>query len=122
MQIIYQINFIVIFMIFLSSIYSLVVSNNLLKKLISLGIMQTSVILFFIAIARVYDGDIPFIRCEFDELCDDLYNNPIPHILMLTAIVVGVTYFIVGLFMISAVNKEFSSLDDNAINASLEDE
>ena len=92
--------FIMIFFIFSSSFFLIITSPSYVKKLIGLNILQLSVILFYIAISYIDNASSP-IRGENTSL----FVNPLPHVLMLTAIVVGVSTLSVGVSIVMKINK-----------------
>ena len=84
-------------MILSVGLYGLIASNHLFKKLASLAIMQTAVILLYISIGYVgSDANIPI----YKEGTNAIYTNPLPQVLMLTAIVVGLAVTAVGYTLI----------------------
>ncbi|MDA7845384.1 cation:proton antiporter subunit C [Rickettsiales bacterium] len=92
--------------------YGLIASTNLVKKLISLSVMQTSIILLYITLGyRGPNAVIPVAKGT-----SLIYTNPLPQVLMLTAIVVGLTVTTVGLALIIKLNKRFNSLDSKTID------
>lgn len=88
-------------------LYITIVSSRLIKKLIGLTIFQVSVLLFYISVSFISGGSIPIIDGE-----THLYVNPLPHVLMLTAIVVGVATLAVGLALIILIKKESEEKSD----------
>ncbi|AHX05712.1 NADH-ubiquinone/plastoquinone oxidoreductase chain 4L family protein [Ehrlichia chaffeensis str. Liberty] len=91
-------------------LYVTTANKNLVKKLIGLNIFQTSVLLFYISIGYVSDGNVPILN---DKVI--LYTNPLPSVLMLTAIVVGVAILAVGLSIIVKIRRAFSSINNKEI-------
>jgi multicomponent Na+:H+ antiporter subunit C len=91
--------------------YVVIAHNNLVKKLIGLGLFQTSVFIFYIAIGKVSDASPPI-----QEAGIDLYSNPLPHVLILTAIVVGVATAAVGLGLIVRIREAYGTIEDDQIN------
>jgi multicomponent Na+:H+ antiporter subunit C len=112
---IYNLNYIIAIFIFAAGLYITIVSNNLIKKLLGLAIFQTSVLLFYISMAKVTGGNIPVLKCLDYNLCPGLYTNPLPHVLMLTAIVVGVATLAVGLAIIIRIKQDFNTIDEEEI-------
>jgi multicomponent Na+:H+ antiporter subunit C len=110
-----MINYIVCFAIFLLSLYSIATSKNLLKKIISLAIFQSSVLLFFITMAKVSDAGAPILKCLDYNNCPNIYSNPLPHVLMLTAIVVGVAGLAVGIALIIRIDKSYGTIEEDEI-------
>ena len=72
-----------------------------LKKLVGMSVLQAAVLLFYISLAYVKDGVAPILSND-----NFLYVNPLPHVLMLTAIVVGVATLSLGLALVVLINKE----------------
>jgi multicomponent Na+:H+ antiporter subunit C len=98
-----------------TGLYGTTNSSNYLKKLVSLSILQSGVILFFIAIAKVKDGQIPILACLDFKQCPEQLINPLPHVLMLTAIVVGVATLAVGLALIIRIKEEYGTIEENTL-------
>ena len=90
-------------------LYMVVASSNLIKKIIGLNLFQTSIFLFFVTTAFVEDGSAPVIPEE--AVAGDLYASPLPHVIVLTAIVVGVALTAVALALIVRIHREYGTLD-----------
>lgn len=67
----------------------MIADKNYIRRVIGLGIFQTSALLFFVALGKLNIGVIPFDKCEGNLPCAYYYSAALPHVLMLTAIVVG---------------------------------
>jgi len=93
----------------------MVVCLNLVRKLIGMYIMQTSIILFFITLAVKENSTIPILLPSATALTPEAYANPLPHVLMLTAIVVGVSTLGVSLAMVIALYREHNTLEEDQI-------
>ncbi|MEM9291220.1 MAG: cation:proton antiporter subunit C [Acidobacteriota bacterium] len=93
-------------------LYTVIASSHLLKKLIGLSIFQTAVILFFVAMAKVEGGTAPILWEGNPEV---LYSNPLPHALMLTAIVVSVATTAVGLALVVRLHESYGTLEEDDI-------
>lgn len=96
-----NLNYSIAILIFFIGLYITLASNSDFKKLVGMSIFQTAVLWFYISIAKIY-GAIPPI-CKTS--CELIYSFPLPHVLMLTAIVVGVTTFSLGLSLIIKMNS-----------------
>lgn len=98
--------------IFLMSagMYILIARGNLLKKLIGLGILQTSVYLLYIAPGKLIGGTAPIVAEGFT-----LYSNPLPHVLILTAIVVGVATLALGLALVVRIREAYGTIEEDEI-------
>ena len=94
-------------------LYVLIARENLVKKMMGLNLFQVSVILFYVSIARVEGGTAP-ILIEGAE--DVLYSNPLPHVLMLTAIVVGVAVTAVGLALVVLIKEAYGTVEESSLH------
>lgn len=81
-------------------LYITIAYDNLIKKLVGLGMLQTSVFIFFISASTIENGTAPLLASGYD-----VYTNPLPHVLILTAIVVNVSVTAVGLALIIRIKK-----------------
>jgi multicomponent Na+:H+ antiporter subunit C len=113
--VLYRPHFVAFIILFLLGIYIMVVSLNLIKKLIGMYLMQTSIILFFITLAVKKDSTIPIILSSTTAVTPEAYANPLPHVLMLTAIVVGVSTLGVSLAMVIALYRQYNTLEEDQI-------
>jgi multicomponent Na+:H+ antiporter subunit C len=95
-----------------AGLYIVIARSNLLKKLIGLGIFQTSVYLLYIAPGKLLGGTAPIIAEGFGQ-----YSNPLPHVLILTAIVVGVATLALGLAIVVRIREAYSSIEEDEILA-----
>jgi multicomponent Na+:H+ antiporter subunit C len=92
--------------------YIVVARSNILKKLVGLGILQTSVYLLYIAPGKIVGGTAPILSETFT-----LYSNPLPHVLILTAIVVGVATLALGLALVVRIREAYGSIEEDDILA-----
>ncbi|MEK6734023.1 MAG: cation:proton antiporter subunit C [Pseudomonadota bacterium] len=93
-------------LLFCLGLYVVFSSNNSIKKLLGLSLFQTSVLWFYISIAKVAKAQPPILKCLLVENCPSLYSNPLPHVLMLTAIVVGAATVSLGYALIINFENE----------------
>ena len=108
-------NFIVFVILFLWGLYIMVVHPNLVKKLIGLYILQTSVIFFLVAFSAKQGATVPVIRPDSIPVNALEYANPLPHVLTVTAIVVQVATLGVSLALVSAAYRRYRTLDENEV-------
>lgn len=106
-------NYWIVFLLMMSGLYVVIVSTNLIKKIIGLNIFQTSVFILYISIGKVSGGTAPILT---DGIT--LYSNPLPHVLILTAIVVGVATTALGLAIVVRIHSAFNSIDEEQIYTS----
>lgn len=92
-------------------LFALFTERHLVKQLVGLVVFQTAVFLFFIEGSVRRDGDVPVIDPELGS-DPTLYVNPLPHLLILTALVVGVAVIGVALALIVTIRRGFGTLDD----------
>lgn len=101
--------------------FGVIAPTNLVKKLIGLSIFQVSVLLYYISIAKIKDAAAPILKIENHQLVESIngqeiiYNNPLPHVLMLTAIVVGVAVLAVGLALIVRIKESYGTIEEDEI-------
>ena len=94
----------------IAGLYIVVASGNLVKKLIGLGIFQTAVYLLYIAPGKLIGGTAPILAESFT-----IYSNPLPHVLILTAIVVGVATLALGLAIAVRIREAYGSIEEDEI-------
>jgi len=90
--------------------YIVMVSPNLVKKIMGLNIFQTSVFLLYISIGKISGGTAPILT---DTAAP--YSNPLPHVLILTAIVVGVATTALGLALVVRIHSAFGSINEDEL-------
>lgn len=95
--------------------YVVVARGNLVKKIIGLNIFQASVFLLYISIGKVFGGTAPIIIDSVDG-SPVTYSNPLPHVLILTAIVVGVATTALGLSLVVRINEAYGTIEEDEIS------
>lgn len=113
-------NFVAFVTLFLLGLFITVVHHNLVKKLIGLYLVQTSVIFFLVTISAKSNATVPIVDIAANAAAGVTYANPLPHALTLTAIVVQVATLGVSLALVAAIYRRFGSLDENEILKRLE--
>lgn len=101
--------FITIFLM-VAGLFIVTSRTNLIKKLVGLGIFQTSVYLLYIAPAKLIGGTAPILSDAFT-----IYSNPLPHVLILTAIVVGVATLALGLALVVRIREAYDTIEEDEI-------
>jgi multicomponent Na+:H+ antiporter subunit C len=99
--------FITIFLMMVG-LFIVIARGNLIKKLVGLGIFQTSVYLLYIAPGKIVGGTAPILSDAFK-----VYSNPLPHVLILTAIVVGVATLALGLALVVRIREAYDSIEED---------
>lgn len=95
-----------------AGMYILITRGNLLKKLIGLAILQSSVYLLYVAPAKLLGGTAPILSERYT-----VYSNPLPHVLILTAIVVGVATLALGLAITVRIREAYGTIEEDEILA-----
>lgn len=96
----------------MAGFYVVISQGNLVKKLVGLALFQTSVFILYISLGKVAGGHAPI----FDATIT-VYSNPLPHVLILTAIVVGVATTAVGLALVVRIHEAYGSVEEDEIQA-----
>jgi multicomponent Na+:H+ antiporter subunit C len=94
----------------IAGLYIVIARGNLIKKLIGLGIFQTSVYLLYIAPGKLIGGTAPILDPNFT-----IYSNPLPHVLILTAIVVGVATLALGLAIVVRIREAYGTIEEDEV-------
>ena len=97
----------------MTGFYIVVSRGNLIKKIIGLNLFQPSVFLFYISIGNVSGGTAPILPMKLKVEDFSVYSNPLPHVLILTAIVVGVATTALGLALIIRIKEAYSSIEEH---------
>ncbi len=97
-------------LIMVTGLYVVIARNNLIKKLVGLSIFQTAVYLLYIAPGKLIGGTAPIIAPGFQT-----YSNPLPHVLILTAIVVGIATMALGLALVVRIREAYDSIEEDDI-------
>ena len=105
-------NYWVTVFLMMAGFYVVIAQGNLVKKIVGLGLFQTSVFIMYISMGKVADGNAPI----YSETITH-YSNPLPHVLILTAIVVGVATTAVGLALIVRIHEAYGSVEEDEIQA-----
>jgi multicomponent Na+:H+ antiporter subunit C len=103
-------NYWVVIVLMMTGLYVVIARGNLLKKIIGLNIFQVSVIMFYVSMGKINGGTAPIVAKGFE-----VYSNPIPSVLMLTAIVVGVATSAVGLSLLVRIQEAYGTIEEDDI-------
>ena len=95
-----------------SGLYIVIARGNMVKKLVGLSLFQTSVYLLYISAGKVTGGTAPIVDPRFT-----VYSHPLPHVLILTAIVVGVATLALGLALVVRINEAYGTIEEDEIFA-----
>jgi multicomponent Na+:H+ antiporter subunit C len=103
-------NYAVTIFLMIAGLYVVIARGNMLKKLVGLGVFQTSVYLLYIEPGKIVGGTPPIVDPAFT-----VYSNPLPHVLILTAIVVGVATLALGLALVVRINEAYGTIEEDEI-------
>lgn len=103
-------NYVVTILLMIGGLYIVVAHGNMIKKLIGLSLFQTSVYLLYIEPGKIIGGTAPVVDAAFT-----VYSNPLPHVLILTAIVVGVATLALGVALVVRINEAFGTIEEDEL-------
>ena len=104
-----------LFILLMTGLYIVIAKGNLVKKIVGLNIFQTSVFMLYISMGKIAGGTAPIFPLDLKVDPDTLYSNPLPHVLILTAIVVGVATTSLGLALIIRIREEYHNIEEAQI-------
>jgi len=105
-------NYWVFAIILMTGFYAVIAKGNLIKKLIGLSIFQSAVFLLYISMDKVDGGTAPIIQ---KGVIDQVYSNPLPQVLILTAIVVGISTTALGLAIVVRIKESYGTIEEHEI-------
>jgi multicomponent Na+:H+ antiporter subunit C len=112
-------NYWLFIVLMMTGLYIVVARGNLVKKIVGLNIFQTSVFMFYISIGKVTGGTAPIYPVDSQghiQVDPSLtYSNPLPHVLILTAIVVGIATTSLALALIIRIREEYDTIEEEDI-------
>jgi multicomponent Na+:H+ antiporter subunit C len=103
-------NYWVVVVLMMLGFFIIIAHGNLIKKIVGLSIFQTSVFIFYISVAKLDGGSAPILADGTTA-----YSNPLPHVLILTAIVVGIATTALGLALTMRINEAYGSIEEELI-------
>ena len=96
----------------MTGFYIVIATGNLIKKLIGLSIFQSAVFLLYITMDKVEGGTAPIIQ---EGMTDQIFSNPLPQVLILTAIVVGISTTALGLALVVRIKEAYDTIEESGI-------
>jgi multicomponent Na+:H+ antiporter subunit C len=106
-----QWNYMLVIILMMVGFYTVIARGNLIKKMVGLNIFQTSVFMLYISMGKLTNGTAPILTGD----ASTVYSNPLPHVLILTAIVVGVATTAVGYALIIRIREAFNTIEEDDI-------
>ncbi|MEM8700054.1 MAG: cation:proton antiporter subunit C [Pseudomonadota bacterium] len=104
-----------------AGLYTVVAKSNMIKTLFGLSLFQTSVYLLYLSPGKILGGTPPILGPDKGQ-ADVVYSNPLPHVLILTAIVVGVATLALGLALVVRINEAYGSIEEDEVIAAVDRE
>ena len=112
MRLLGLVNYWIFIFLMMVGFYILISRGNLIKKIVGLNIFQTSVFILYISMGKIQGGTAPILTEG-----DVVYSNPLPHVLILTAIVVGIATTAVGLSLIVRIYEAYGTIEEDEIHS-----
>ncbi len=111
MQLLGLYNYWIVIFLMMAGFYVVISRGNLVKKIVGLNLFQTSVFILYISMGKIEGGTAPIIEPGFT-----VYSNPLPHVLILTAIVVGVATTALGLALVVRIKEAYGTVEEDEIH------
>lgn len=111
MDVLGHFNYWIVIVLMMAGLYTVISRGNLVKKIAGLNIFQTSVFIMFISFGYITGGAAPILEEDVT-----LYSNPLPHVLILTAIVVGVATTALGLALVVRIREAYGTVEEDEIH------
>lgn len=105
-------NYLITIFLMMGGLYTVIARGNMIKKLIGLSLFQTSVYLLYVSPGKIAGGTAPIVDPAYS-----VYSNPLPHVLILTAIVVGVATLALGLALVVRIHDAYGTIEEDEIFA-----
>ena len=105
-------NYWIVVVLMMAGFYTVIAFDNLIKKMVGLAIFQTSVFILYISMGKVSGGTAPILTGK-----PEVFSNPLPHVLILTAIVVGIATTALGLAIIVRIREAYGTIEEDEIQA-----
>lgn len=105
-------NYWVFAVLLMTGMYIVMARTNLIKKLIGMTVFQSAVFLLYISMDKIEGGTAPILR---ENAPDQLYSNPLPQVLILTAIVVGIATLALGLAIVVRISEAYGTIEEDDI-------
>ena len=104
-------NYWIVIFLMMTGFYVVISSGNLVKKIVGLSLFQASVFILYISLGKIAGGTARILREGIS-----LYSNPLPHVLILTAIVVGVSTTALGLALVVRIKEAYDTVEEDEIH------
>ena len=105
-------NYAIVVMLMMAGLYIVITRGNLVKKIVGLNVFQASVFVLYITMGKIVGGTAPILEAGIE-----VYSNPLPHVLILTAIVVGVATTALALALVVRIQESYGTIEEDQIEA-----
>lgn len=120
MMVLSHYNYWVVILLMMVGFYIMISRDNLIKQLVGLNVFQTAVFMLYISMGKITGGTAPILMDAHggggEQATQVVYSNPLPHVLILTAIVVGIATTSVGLALVVRIKETYGSIEEDEIN------
>ena len=110
-----HLNYWLFIVLMMTGLYIIIAKGNLVKKIVGLNIFQVSVFMFYISIGKITGGTAPIFPDDMNIDPKVIYSNPLPHVLILTAIVVGISTTALALALIVRIRETYGTIEEDEI-------
>lgn len=110
-----HLNYWLFIVLMMTGLYIVIAKGNFVKKIVGLNIFQTSVFMFYISIGKIEGGTAPIFPIDMKVDPAVAYSNPLPHVLILTAIVVGIATTALGLALIVRIREAYGTIEEEEV-------
>lgn len=110
-----HVNYWLFVVLMMTGLYVVVAKGNLVKKIVGLNMFQTSVFMLYISMGKITGGTAPIFPADMEIDPEVVYTNPLPHVLILTAIVVGIATTALGLALVVRIREEYGTIEEGAL-------
>tara|TARA_E500000318_G_scaffold99992_2_gene102369 strand:- start:1745 stop:2146 length:402 start_codon:yes stop_codon:yes gene_type:complete len=104
-------NYWIVVVLMMIGLYIVIARGNLVKKIVGLNVFQTSVFMFYISLGKAEGGTAPILTGK-----PELFSNPLPHVLILTAIVVGIATTALGLALVVRIRESYDTIEEDELD------
>ncbi len=110
MELLGSFNYWIVIVLMMAGFYIVISRTNLIKKLVGLNVFQASVFVLYISMSKIIGGTAPILDDAYE-----VYSNPLPHVLILTAIVVGVATTALGMALVVRIREAYGTIEEDDI-------
>ena len=110
-----HLNYWLFVVLMMTGLYVVVSKGNLVKKIVGLNMFQTAVFMLYISTGKITGGTAPIFPTDMKVDPAVAYSNPLPHVLILTAIVVGVATTALGLALVVRIREEYGTIEEDEL-------